>query len=124
MKKGDRTVQFIARTAIGIALVILAQLIGKLLVQGLRHRFALKQCRFCLGGMLTLKLILMSAYEHTIRKQPIEAAYPNIVKILGLGRQTPVFLVLFRHAAVGIKSRILYCVVYRHKVGVLRAEVL
>ena len=34
MKKGDRTVQFIARTAIGIALVILAQLIGKLLPAG------------------------------------------------------------------------------------------
>ena len=34
MKRGDRTVQFIARTAIGIALVILAQLIGKLLPAG------------------------------------------------------------------------------------------
>ena len=85
MKKGDRTVQFIARTAIGIALVILAQLIGKLLPAGAVIAGPFSVTQLVTGSLVNCVLFVFTAQAGILSGVIIGFLSSILASLIGIG---------------------------------------
>ena len=85
MKRGDRTVQFIARTAIGIALVILAQLIGKLLPAGAVIAGPFSVTQLVTGSLVNCVLFVFTAQVGILSGVIIGFLSSILASLIGIG---------------------------------------
>ena len=85
MKKKITTVQFIARTAIGIALVILAQLIGKLLPAGAVIAGPFSVTQLVTGSLVNCVLFVFTAQVGILSGVIIGFLSSILASLLGIG---------------------------------------
>ena len=85
MKKKITTVQFIARTAIGIALVILAQLIGKLLPAGAFIAGPFSVTQLVTGSLVNCVLFVFTAQAGILSGVIIGFLSSILASLIGIG---------------------------------------
>ena len=85
MKKGNSTVQFIARTAIGIALVILAQLIGKMLPAGAVIAGPFSVTQLVTGSLVNCVLFVFTAQVGILSGVIIGFLSSILASLIGIG---------------------------------------
>ena len=85
MRKGISAVQFISRTAIGIALVILAQLIGKLLPAGAVIAGPLSVTQLVTGSLVNCVLFVFTAQVGILSGVIIGILSSILASLLGIG---------------------------------------
>ena len=85
MRKGISAVQFISRTAIGIALVILAQLIGKLLPAGAVIAGPLSVTQLVTGSLVNCVLFVFTAQVGILSGVIIGLLSSVLASLIGIG---------------------------------------